>query len=92
MREIDTHLNSLAEIFSLALLRYDRLINLPGRDVVVACQRRVYEALIVAKVQVGFAAIVQHKHLTVLKGRHGTGIDIDVRVDFDTCDAPAARL
>ena len=45
------------------LLVNDLPVNLPRRNVVVARQRDVQEALVVAQIQVDLAPIVQHKDL-----------------------------
>jgi hypothetical protein len=43
-------------------------------------------------IQTHLAAVVQHEHLPVLKGRHRPGVDVEVGVDFDAGDAQAALL
>jgi len=40
-----------------------------------------------AALRTRLAAVVQHKHLAVLKGRHGAGVHVDIRV----CGAPGAH-
>jgi hypothetical protein len=35
-----------------------------------------------AEVKVGLSAIIQDKYLAVLVGAHGSGIDINIRVEF----------
>jgi hypothetical protein len=50
---------------------------------------RVGKALVVAKIKVGFGAIVGDKHFPVLIGRHGARINVQVRIallegDFQT--------
>ena len=41
---------------------------------------------------VGFSAVVGHEHFTVLKGRHGAGIDVEVRIQLDEGDFEAPRF
>src|SRR5665213_4164212 len=50
------------------------------------------EAFIMPKVQIGLGAVVGHEHFAVLKGRHGAGIDVDVRVQLHVLDLEAAPL
>ena len=57
-------LDSLAEVVPASLLVDHVLVDLAGGDVVVAVQRDIEEALIVPKVKVNLAAVVQHKDLT----------------------------
>jgi hypothetical protein len=50
------------------------------------------EAFVVAEVEVCFGAVVSDEDLAVLKWRHRTRIDVDVRVEFDQCHAQSAAL
>jgi hypothetical protein len=52
----------------------------------------VGEALVVAEVQVGLGAIVQHEDLAVLERVHRAGVDVDVRVDLLVGDPQAPCL
>src|SRR5262252_7102082 len=36
-----------------------------------------------AEIEIGFGSIIGDKDLAMLEGRHGAGIDIDVRIEFD---------
>jgi hypothetical protein len=45
-----------------------------------------------AEVKVGLGTIFRDKNLTVLKGAHGTGVNIQVRVHFDDGDLQPTRL
>jgi len=42
----------------------------------------VGEAFVVAKVEVGFSAIVGDKDFPVLERRHGAGIDVEVGIEL----------
>ena len=44
---------------------------------------RVREAFVVAEIEIGFGAIVSYKNFAVLKRRHRSRIDVDVRIEFD---------
>ena len=85
------HLHRLAEIIPAALLGDDLLVNSAGGPVVVAGKFGVGEALVVAEVEIGFGAVVGDEDLAMLKGRHGPGIDVQVRVKLHQVDLePAA--
>ena len=45
------------------------------------------EAFVVTQVQIGLGAVVRHEHLAVLIRAHGSGIDVDVRVELQDGDA-----
>ncbi len=58
-------------------------VYLPCGDVVVASEFGIKEPLVVAEIEIDLAAILQHKDLAVLERAHGSGIDIDIRIDLD---------
>ena len=45
-------------------------------------QALVYEALVVAEVEVGLSAVIGDEDLPVLEGVHGAGVDVDVGVQL----------
>lgn len=58
----------------------------------IARETHAQEALVVAEVEVGLAAIVEDVCLAVLEGAHGPGVDVQVRIDLDGGDAESATL
>ena len=58
----------------------------------VVLQLDVDEALVVAEVEVGLAAVVGDEHLAVLEGVHRARVDVDVRVELDHRDPQAPAL
>jgi len=44
------------------------------------------------QIQIGFAAIVENEHFAMLEGRHSAGINVEVGVDLDGCNAVAGLL
>src|SRR6185437_9300144 len=90
--DVRDHLNGFAQIIAAALLGDDLLVNAAGGPVVVAREAGMGEALIVAKVEVGFSAIISNKNLTVLERRHGSRINVQVRVKLHQVDLEAAAL
>ena len=50
------------------------------------------EALIVTEVEVGLGAIVGDEDFTMLEGRHGSGIDVQVRIELLQRDFQSTAL
>ena len=76
------HLDGFAEVIAAALFGEDGFVDAAGGPIIVAGKLGVSEALIVAKVQVGFRAVFGDKDFAVLKRAHRTGIDVQVRITF----------
>ncbi len=88
--DVRDDLDGLAEIVAAALLGDDCFVDAAGGEVVVAREMRVGEALVVAEVEVGLGAVVGDEDLAMLEGRHGAGVDVQVRVELHQVDAQAA--
>ena len=73
---VRNHLDRLAEVVTLALLRNHLRVHLPRRDVVIARQLDAQEALVVAEVEVALAAVLEHKHFAVLERRHRSRVRV----------------
>jgi hypothetical protein len=80
--DVRDDLHSAAEEVSAALATDERLVDRAGRDVAVAGERLVDEALVVAEVQVRLGAVVGHENLAVLEWRHRSRVDVEVRVEL----------
>ena len=61
-------MHRLSEVVAAALALNDALVDLARGDVVVAAERDVEEALVVAEVEVDLAAIVEDVHLAWGRG------------------------
>jgi hypothetical protein len=85
-------LDGLAEVVAAALLGDDLLVDAAGGEVVVARELGVGEAFVMAKVEVGFGAVVGDEDLAVLEGAHGAGVDVEVGVELHEVDLEAAGL
>src|ERR1035438_3909023 len=90
VRDVRNDLDGLAKIFSLALVVQHGLINLTAREIVQARELDVGEPLVMAEVEVGFRAVVEHITLAVLIRRHRARINIEIRVEFLQRDLEAA--
>ncbi len=82
-------LYGFAQILAAPLLANDILVHLTSGEIVALAHALADKALVMPKIQVGFRAIVSHKHLTMLERRHRAGIHVDIRIelehgDFDT--------
>ena len=82
IRNVRNELDGLAEVFAAALLLDDRVENLAGSQVVHPREHAGGEALVVAEIEVGFRAVVEHVNLAVLEGRHRARIDVERGVEF----------
>ena len=80
--DVWNHLHRLAEKLAPAFLVDHRLIDLARRVVGIAGQHRIGKPLVVAQVEIGFTAVVQHVNFAVLIGAHRAGIDVDVGVEL----------
>ncbi len=88
--DVRNDLHGLAEEFAPPLLVDHGKIDLARGVVRVAVQRRVGEPLVVAQVEVGFAAVVQHVDFAVLIGAHRARIDVDIGIELLHADAEPA--
>ncbi len=88
---VGNHLDGTAEVVAPPLLGDHFGVHLAGGHIAGTRQAFVDEALIVSQVQVCLCAIIEHEYLSVLIGRHGTGIHIQIGIQFldRHLDAPA---
>ena len=80
--DVRNHLHGPAEVVAAPLLLDDALVDLAGGPVRVARRERVGEALVVAEIEVGLAAVVGDVDLAVLVRAHRARIDVDVGVEL----------
>ena len=90
--DVRDDLHRLAEEVASPLLGDHALVDGPGGGVGLAVEVLVDEALVVAEIEVGLAAVVGDEHLAVLEGVHGSGVDVDVRVELLHRDPQAPAL
>jgi hypothetical protein len=76
------NLNSATQVFSPALFANHRGIDLSGGHIICLAGGFIGKTLVVAEVEVGFCAIIGNEDFAMLVGRHGTGVHIDVGVQF----------
>ncbi len=85
-------LDSSAQILTAPLFANHRGVNLASRQIVVLRGRLIGEALVVAEVEIRLRAVVGHKHLAMLIGRHCAGIDINIGIEFHEGNRDTAIL
>ena len=90
--DVRNDLDGAAQVVAAPLLADDLGIDLSGGDVAHPVEADVNEALVMAQIQVGLGAVVQHVHLAVLVRAHGAGVDVDVGVQFLNGHRKAAFL
>ena len=85
-------LDCFAEVITTTFLLDHGEIDPAGGPVVGLGEVCVREALVVAQVEICFGTVVSDKNFAVLERRHGAGIDVDVRIEFDKRNAQPATL
>jgi hypothetical protein len=90
--DVRNDLDGGAEIVAAPLLGEDVLIDAASGDVILSRGGPASEPLVMAQIEIGLGAVVVHEHLTVLVGRHGAGIDVDIGVELAQPDLITAGL
>ena len=90
--DVRDDLHGLAEVIAAPLLIEHGLVDLAAGGVVRAREHGVGEALVMAEVEIGLRAVVEHIDFAVLEGAHRAGIDVQIRVEFLHHDLEAAML
>ena len=81
-----------AAVISPAFFLEHRPVDFSCGDIGVFCKRFVYKTLIMAQIQIGFSTVVSHEDLPVLYRIHGSGIDVDIWIEFLHGDLVSPRL
>ena len=81
-----------AAVIASAFLLQDRPVDLAGGDVGILVQTFVNKTLIMSQIQIRLGPVIGDKYFAVLDRVHGSGINIDVRVEFLHGDLVAPRL
>src|SRR5437016_6030276 len=80
--DVRNDLNRFTEIIAAALFVDYREIYSPCSPVVSLRQMRVREALVMAQIEIGLRPIVGNEDFAMLKRRHRSRIDVDIRIQF----------
>ena len=76
------NLNRGTKVFATTLFVDNRFIDPPHGQIRGLCCRFVKKALVVTKIKISFSSIIGYIDLTMLVGRHGAGINIDIGIIF----------
>jgi hypothetical protein len=88
--DVRDHLHGLAQVVAATLLGDHGAVDGAGRQVRAAVEVLVGEAFVVAEVEVGLGAVVEHEHLAVLERVHRPRVDVHVGVELLERDAEPA--
>ncbi len=80
--DVGDDLDGAAQVVAAPLLRDDLGVDLPSGEVADPPEADVDEAFVVAQVQVGLGAVIQHVDLAVLVGTHRARVHVDVRIQL----------
>ena len=90
--DVRDHLHGLAEVVAAALLLDHRLVDLARGEVVEPRQPARGEPLVVAEVEIGLRAVVEHVDLAVLERAHRARIDVEVGIELLDAHPQPAHL
>ena len=71
-----------AKIFTTAFLIKHIPVDLTGGEVGIFVEVFINKAFVMSKVKVGFGTVLGNIHFTVLIGAHGTGINVNIRIQL----------
>src|SRR5215472_1791303 len=80
--DVGDHLDGRSQVVAAPLLGDDLGVDLARRHVGGRREVLIDEALVVAQIQVGLGAVVGDEDLAVLVRAHGSGVDVEVGVQF----------
>jgi hypothetical protein len=85
-------LDRLAQIIAAPFPVQDGLIDLAAGQIVEAGQLGAGKPLVMAEIEIGFRAVIQHIHFPVLERVHGPRIDVEVGIELLQGDFESAIL
>ena len=90
--DVGNYLDGFSEVIAAALFGDDGFVDAARGPVMVLGQVSRCEPLVMAKVEIGFRAIVRDKHFAVLIGRHCPRINVQVGIALLESDFKAAAF
>jgi hypothetical protein len=90
--DVRNDLHGLPQVIAAALARDDLLVDASAGQVVGLRKRRVREALVVSQIEVGFGAVIGDEYLAMLERAHGSGIYVQVGIEFLKRDLQSAAF
>ena len=89
---VRNHLHGFAEIVAAPFLLQHSLVHAAAREVVELRQLRMGKPLVMAEIQIGFRAVIEHVYFAVLKRAHRARIHIEIGIELLQCHLETARL
>ncbi len=89
---VRNHLHGLAEVIAAPLPQDHVFINLAAGEIVVPREHAIGEALVMAEIEIGLRAVIQHINLAMLERIHRPRIDVQVRIELLEHDPQTAQL
>gem|GEM_PF-5233001 len=80
--EVRDNLHSLAEIRPVSLTIEHLSVELTGTIGRMLIKGFINESLVMSEIEICLGSIIRHEHLSMLKRRHGSRIDIEIPVKF----------
>ena len=90
--DVRNHLHGFPEVIAAAFLEDHVFVNLAAGEIIVAREDAIGEALVMAEIEIGFGAVIEHVNFAVLERVHRSRIDIQIRIELLKDDAQAAQL
>ena len=90
--DVRNDLHRFAEVIAAALLQDHAFVDLAAGQIVVARENAISEALVVAEIEIGLRAIVEHINFAVLERVHRSRIDIEIGIELLKDDAQSAQF
>ena len=76
------HLHRLTKVIAAPLAGDNLLVDSPRGHIVALRELGVREPLVVAEIEIGLGAVVGDENFSMLERAHGTGVDVEVRIEF----------
>ena len=86
------YLNGRPEIFTSSFAVQNIPVDSSGGEIRELIQILVDESLIMSEIQIGLRSVIRNINLTMLVRAHGSGIDIDIRVELLGSDLKSSCL
>ena len=89
---VRNHLHSFTQVIAAPLLEDHVFVDLAAGEIVVARKNAIGEALVMAEIEVGFRAVVQHVNFSMLERVHRSRIHVQVGIELLEHDPQTAQL
>ena len=86
------HLNRFSKVITTAFSLDNLGVDFTGGKIVILAEVNIEETLVVAKIQIDLAAVVENEHFSVFKRRHCASIAVQIWIDFDRSDSQASAF